>query len=201
MTAGIVNMRGREYKTVALRVSEFRTAYPISEGWAIKTELVDMSADRVVFRAAIVDPSGREVAVGFAEEVRSTRGVNSTSALENCETSAIGRALAAAGYAGQEYASADELAGALTKQREAQTFEDEKRAARRQVVKAASRFRDAIHASGLTFDDLDRYCEAQGYTLLKDLTEERRGIFVKWLEGNGAATVRAWLDSEGGSDE
>ena len=89
----------------------------------------------------------------------------------------------------------------MTKQREAQSFEDEKRAARRQVVKAASRFRDAIHASGLTFDDLDRYCEAQGYTLLKDLTEERRGIFVKWLEGNGAATVRAWLDSEGGSDE
>lgn len=201
MKAGIVNMRGREYKTVALRVSEFRTDYPISEGWAIKTGCLDMSSERVVFRAAIVDPDGREVAVGFAEEYRSTRGVNSTSALENCETSAIGRALAAAGYAGQEYASADELAGALQQQREKQVFEDEKRRAKVMVLEAAKRLRSVIHESGLTVDAVDRFNEDKGYPLLRDLNEERRGAFVKWLEKGGAAKVRAFIENEGGDDE
>jgi len=201
MKAGIVHMRGREYKTVALRVSEFRTDYPISEGWAIKTGCLDMSSERVVFRAAIVDPDGREVAVGFAEEYRSTRGVNSTSALENCETSAIGRALAAAGYAGQEYASADELAGALQQQREKQVFEDEKRRARLMVLQAAKRLTRVIHESGLTVDAVDRFNEDKGYPLLRDLNEERTGAFVKWLEKGGAAKVRAFIENEGGDDE
>lgn len=201
MKPGIVNMRGREYKTVALRVSEFRTDYPISEGWGIKTGWLVNDTERVVFRAAIVDPDGREVAVGFAEEYRSTRGVNSTSALENCETSAIGRALAAAGYAGQEYASADELAGALTKQREKQSFEDEKRRAKVMVLEAAKRLRSVIHESGLTVDAVDRFNEDKGYPLLRDLNEERTGAFVKWLEKGGAAKVRAFIENEGGDDE
>ena len=114
MSNGTINFRGREYKTVALRVQEFRAAFPIADGWSIRTSPVTVSDDVVVFRAAVVDPSEREVAVGYAEERRSKRGVNATSAVENCETSAIGRALAAAGFAGTEYASADELARAVS---------------------------------------------------------------------------------------
>ncbi len=46
-----------------------------------------------------------------------------TSALENAETSAIGRALAACGFAGTEYASADEVANAISQQKEQETTE------------------------------------------------------------------------------
>jgi hypothetical protein len=114
--SGIVNIHGKQYKTVALRVSEFREGYPIDDGWGIETQCYAVDAQTVIMRAIITDPQGRVVATGYAEEERSQRGINSTSALENSETSAIGRALAAAGYAGTEYASADEVAQAVSKQ-------------------------------------------------------------------------------------
>lgn len=115
---GIVNFRGNDYYTVARRVHDFRQAHPIRQGWGITTEILDTPSDQVVrVRAVITDPDGRVVATGVAEEIRSKRGVNSTSALENCETSALGRCLAAAGFGGSgQYASADELALALAQQ-------------------------------------------------------------------------------------
>ena len=114
--SGIVNIHGKQYKTVALRVSEFREGYAIDDGWGIETQCYAVDAQTVIMRAIITDPQGRVVATGYAEEERAQRGINSTSALENAETSAIGRALAAAGYAGTEYASADEVAQAVSKQ-------------------------------------------------------------------------------------
>lgn len=117
MKDGIVNLKGKQYYTVARRVHDFRAACSIADGWALVSSLVSIDGEVVIMRGAVVDPQGREVAVGYAEERRSNRGVNSTSALENCETSALGRALAAAGYGGSgQYASADELANALQQQ-------------------------------------------------------------------------------------
>jgi hypothetical protein len=113
---GVVTIHGREYKTVALRVSEFRDECPIEDGWAIRTDL-ESAGDPVIVRAAIVSPDAGEVAVGYAEERRDSSQINRTSALENCETSAIGRALAAAGYGGSEYASANEVENAIHQQK------------------------------------------------------------------------------------
>ena len=112
--AGIVRLGGKNYHTVAKRIGDFRAAHPIDAGWAVVTDPVTVTDEIVMFRAAIVDPEGRTVAVGFAEERRTKgRGVNATSALENCESSAIGRCLAAAGYVGSgSYASADEVIAA-----------------------------------------------------------------------------------------
>ena len=67
-------------------------------------------------KASISNEQGRLLATGFAEEVRAASKINRTSALENAETSAVGRALAALGLAGTEYASADEVANAITQQ-------------------------------------------------------------------------------------
>jgi hypothetical protein len=110
---GTVNIHGKQYKTVALRVQEFRAHCP---SHSIITELVHRDDTLVVMRAAIVDESGRTIGTGYSEEVRASSNINRTSALENAETSAIGRALAAAGYAGTEYASADEVANAIGQQ-------------------------------------------------------------------------------------
>ena len=109
---GTVNIHGREYKTVALRVQEFRKDHP---DWGITTELVE-SGEAVVMKASVIDYNKVVIGTGYAEEVRGSSRINETSALENCETSAIGRALSACGYAGEEYASANEVQGAIAQQ-------------------------------------------------------------------------------------
>lgn len=111
---GIVNIHGKQYKTVAKRVDEFRSEH--GAGLSIITKLVENTDDFVVMRAEIINDIGRVIATGYAEEKRNVSMINKTSALENCETSAIGRALANFGYAGGEYASADEVANAIKQQ-------------------------------------------------------------------------------------
>lgn len=114
MTDGVVKIHGREYKTVAKRVAEFKEQYP---DWSIVTELVSANEETVVMKALVLDQDQRIRGTGYAEEKRSASKINQTSAMENAETSAIGRALAAGcGLAGTEYASADEVANAIAQQ-------------------------------------------------------------------------------------
>ena len=110
---GIVKIHGKEYKTVALRVAEFRQAHP---DYTISTELVEANDVLVIMKASILDNDGRLLATGYSEEVRAASKINATSALENAETSAIGRCLSALGFGGTEYASADEVASAIKQQ-------------------------------------------------------------------------------------
>lgn len=111
---GIVNIHGKEYKTVAKRVDEFRKDHKAD--MSIITSIIVADEKTVVMKAEISDKEGRIIATGFAEEKRTSKGINETSALENCETSAIGRALANFGLGGGEYASADEVANAISQQ-------------------------------------------------------------------------------------
>lgn len=111
---GIVNIHGKDYKTVAKRVDEFRNEHKAN--LSIITSLVDRDENTVVMKAEIIDKEGRTIATGYAEEHRTASQINKTSALENCETSAIGRALANFGLGGGEYASADEVANAINQQ-------------------------------------------------------------------------------------
>ena len=87
-----------DYETVEERLVKFWKEHPDGR---IDTKLVDASATRFIVQAYIyrTEVDQHPWASGLAEETISGRGVNATSALENCETSAIGRALASAGYA------------------------------------------------------------------------------------------------------
>ena len=87
-----------DYETVEVRLEKFIKDYP---DFRISTEMELCEKDRYIVKAYLFKTAGDSVAwtTGYAEEKITDRGVNSTSALENCETSAIGRALANAGYA------------------------------------------------------------------------------------------------------
>ena len=87
-----------DYEPVEVRLEKFIKDYP---SFRIATELEVVEATRYIVKAYLFKDAGDGVAwaTGYAEETVSSRGVNQTSALENCETSAIGRALANAGYA------------------------------------------------------------------------------------------------------
>jgi hypothetical protein len=115
MSNGIVNIKGKEYKTVALRVNEFRES-AIYKGWSIMTEIVKIDDDQCVIKTQIVNPESKIVATGHAQEFRKASQINGTSYVENCETSSIGRALACLGLAGSEFASANEVVNAIHQQ-------------------------------------------------------------------------------------
>jgi len=87
-----------DYETVEERLIKFWKDHPDGQ---IHTKLVNSSATQYIVEASIyrTEADPRPWTTGLAEETVQGRGVNATSALENCETSAIGRALANAGYA------------------------------------------------------------------------------------------------------
>jgi deoxycytidylate deaminase len=120
--SGIVNIHGREYFTVGKRVQMFREAHGLA--MSLVTEIVSRDQDCVVMKATILDAQGRVLATGHSEEYREASQINSTSCLENSETSAIGRALAALGMGGSEFASADEVANAIHQQRKGHSASD-----------------------------------------------------------------------------
>lgn len=87
-----------DYETVEERLVKFWKEHPDGR---IDTAIIEASPNRFIVKASIyrTEVDAHAWTTGFAEETVSARGVNATSALENCETSAIGRALANANYA------------------------------------------------------------------------------------------------------
>ena len=87
-----------DYETVEERLTKYWKDHPDGQ---IHTKLLEHSQGRFIVEASIyrTEADNRPWTTGLAEETIQGRGVNATSALENCETSAIGRALANAGYA------------------------------------------------------------------------------------------------------
>lgn len=87
-----------DYETVEERLVKFWKEHPDGQ---IHTKVLEHTSARFIVEASIyrTEADPRPWTTGLAEETVQGRGVNATSALENCETSAIGRALANAGYA------------------------------------------------------------------------------------------------------
>ena len=105
-----VIIHGAEYKTVSERTNELHEKYP--ENVAIRSEIVHFTEEIAVVKATVTKPDGKSFD-GHAFEKASPTGVNETSHLENAETSAVGRALAFAGFGGTEIASANEVEQAI----------------------------------------------------------------------------------------
>jgi hypothetical protein len=106
---GVVNIRGKEYQTVAKRVADFRAIFP---AYCIENEIIS-NADAVLIKSVIKNEAGLVLSTGYAEEIRDSSNINKTSAIENCETSAVGRSLAFLGYGGEQIASANEVNDAV----------------------------------------------------------------------------------------
>jgi len=105
-----------DYETVEERLVKFWKDHPDGQ---IHTKVLEHTASRFIVEASIyrTEADARPWTTGLAEETIQGRGVNATSALENCETSAIGRALANAGYATKgKRASREEMTKVAAKQ-------------------------------------------------------------------------------------
>ena len=116
-----------DYETVEERLVKFWKDHPDGQ---IHTKLLENTASRFIVEASIfrTEADVRPWTTGLAEETVQGRGVNATSALENCETSAIGRALANAGYATKGKRASREEMGKVVKATEVKAKIDEVKA-------------------------------------------------------------------------
>ena len=111
-----IDIHGKPYVMVKDRVIHFNNEYP---NGCIRSKLVDRIDSVVIFEATVIPDVDKpeRFFTGHAEEEIGSSQINQTSALENCETSAIGRALAMMGIGVNEsFASGDEVANAVYQQ-------------------------------------------------------------------------------------
>ena len=110
------NSRGKQYVEVNERIKFFRQEEQY-KNWSLITEFTMMDSEQCVCKASIADTEHRIISVGHAHEVQGSSNINKTSYVENCETSAIGRALAMLGIGiDTSIASANEVSDAIAKQ-------------------------------------------------------------------------------------
>lgn len=108
------NIKGKEYAEVNQRILGFRKLF---ENGSIETEIVNIENGVVIIKAIVKDNEGKIIATGTAYEKEGSTFINKTSYIENCETSAVGRALGMLGIgADTSIASAEEVQNAMIQQ-------------------------------------------------------------------------------------
>lgn len=109
-----INIKGKDYVMVNERLMAFREEHP---DYSLVSELVHYDENSCIIKASVIDEKGVVRATGYAQEDKSSSMINKTSFIENCETSAWGRALGNFGYGiGSSIASAEEVSMAIAKQ-------------------------------------------------------------------------------------
>lgn len=181
-----VNIKGKDYIQVNQRIKAFRYCYPKG---TIKTTIISQNEEEVMMEAEIFDEDGRLLANGHAWELKSSSYINKTSYIENCETSAIGRALGMCGFGiDTSVASAEEVETAQAQQ------ENDKKATVNMIGKLKL---------GYPEEAIKQICKKVGITDINDLP---RGIAEKLIadrkdiitqrEKEGKAEAKAMLESE-----
>lgn len=109
-----VDIKGKKYVEVCEKVLGFRELYP---NGCISTDMLSNDNGVCIIQAKVFDENGAQIGSGIAYEKENSSFINKTSYIENCETSAIGRALSSLGIGSQDsYASANEVENAIANQ-------------------------------------------------------------------------------------
>lgn len=136
------DIKGKQYSEVSQRIKAFRLVHPSG---CITTEIIDMDNGIVTMKASVFDEQNHLLGTGFAQEKENSSSINKTSYIENCETSAIGRALGMCGYGVDvSVASAEEVQNAIHNQQM-----DEKKLG--ELSKAYTEFRTQLTNLGCDF--------------------------------------------------
>jgi hypothetical protein len=109
-----IDIKGKQYIEVNERVKYFRANY---NNWSLESEILSIENGVCIIKATIKDENGIIKAVGHAYEKEDSSFINKTSYIENCETSAWGRALGNLGIGiDTSIASAEEVINAVNNQ-------------------------------------------------------------------------------------
>lgn len=109
-----IDVKGKEYAEVNQRIKAFRMCCP---NGSISTEILSLADGIVTIRATVCNEEGQILGTGTAQEKETSSFINKTSYIENCETSAVGRALGMCGFGiDTSVASAEEVQNAIHNQ-------------------------------------------------------------------------------------
>lgn len=162
----------KEYVMVKDRVAAFREDFPKG---AILTDLLKDEDGVAVIKATILDSDGSILATGIAYEREGSTNINSTSYIENCETSAVGRALGFCGYGiDDSLGSANEVANAILQQEELGALATE-----------AEKSRFIIMARRMGYEPTDVMKEIGWKN--GPMTKAQHGAALLWLKEHGEA--------------
>lgn len=154
------NIKGKAYAEVPQRINAFRSVYPNGR---ILTELVKDENGVCVFKASVFDEDGNLLGTGHAYEKENGSFINKTSYIENCETSAVGRALGMCGFFGNgnSVASYEEVANAIKNQSKTDYSKDNEKycavLAEKKGVTSEKVMQEAVKAAGT--DDGEAVCK------------------------------------------
>lgn len=110
------DIKGKDYAEVNQRIKAFRMLYPSG---SIETSIESLENGICVMKASVFDDTGRVLGTGHAYEKEGSTFINKTSYIENCETSAVGRALGMCGIGiDTSVASYEEVQNAIVQQEE-----------------------------------------------------------------------------------
>ena len=114
------DIRGKQYAEVNQRIKAFRMLCP---NGCIMTEILSDRDGVVVMKASVIDEEGKLLGTGTAYEKEGSSNINKTSYIENCETSAVGRALAMCGLGiDLSVASYEEVENAIEQQNQSNGY-------------------------------------------------------------------------------
>ena len=168
-----ISIHSKEYATVALRIGVARRVFGSSLN--ITTEVISIDKETVVMKA-VIEIDGNKISTGYAEEKRTASRINQTSALENCETSAVGRALAFAGFTNDKLASAEEVSAAIEQQS-------------KKIQKALTDLKTVSHAGNFN------HWLTNNKTFLSTLKEENPLTYTSFM--NEYTAIKSNLKSKG----
>ena len=188
-----VNIKGKEYVQVTERVKAFRQICP---GGCIATEIVSIDDSMVIMKTTVTDEDGKILSTGMAFERPDSSYINKTSFIENCETSAVGRALGwiALGV-DASMASAEELVNALKGQEEIKAREACNAEIAAQKQSRAAELKKWIAAHKLTMDQFGTWRNAaveQGIIpdkRINELTDGEFAALLRFVEANNDWTA------------
>ena len=156
-----IDVKGKNYVMVNERIKAFRYVFPLG---TISTEILEDDGERVTIKAYVYD-GGALLATGHAFEVKAASYINKTSYIENCETSAVGRALGFLGFGCDDsLASAEEVKNAIEAQ---DTIKAEEKKAETLNAREVKAFRKWIAENGI---DESKLCAGCKVERLEDLT-------------------------------
>ena len=150
-----IDVKGKNYVMVNERIKAFRYVFPLG---TISTEILEDDGERVTVKAYVYD-GGTLLATGHAFEVKAASYINKTSYIENCETSAVGRALGFLGFGCDDsLASAEEVKNAIEAQ---DTIKAEEKKAETLNAREVKAFRKWIAENGIDESKLCAGCKVE----------------------------------------